>query len=319
MPEVIVLNRQVVAEGICTFELVSATGQELPPFTAGAHIDVHLSPGVIRQYSLCNSPKELHRYVIGVLNEPASRGGSRYMHEQVKPGQTLKISEPRNLFPLVAASEHSILFAGGIGITPMLAMAYTLADEGRSFELHYCCRTAGRAAFVNTLKTCPFAAQIFLHFDDREEEQKLDIALVLSQPQPGHHLYVCGPGGFMDFVLSSAATFGWQEDQVHREYFSAPAADVESTGDTAFEVELASSGQVFVIPPEQTVIEVLSEAGIDIPTSCEQGVCGSCLTRVLDGIPDHRDQVMNTKEHAANDRFTPCCSRAKSARLVLDL
>lgn len=305
------------AEGIFSFELCATDGGELPPFEAGAHIDVHVSAGLTRQYSLCNHPQERHRYLIGVLNDPSSRGGSRAMHEQVVQGQLLQISSPRNLFALDHQGTRHLLFAGGIGITPILAMAYELSQRGADFELHYCFRSAERAAFIEQLRHSPFAARVYLHDDNGAPEQKLDAASLLANPGPGAHLYVCGPGGFMGHILDSAEQAGWPQAQVHREFFA--ATPVEHGADAPFEVELASTGQVFQIPADRSVFEVLDEAGIAIETSCEQGICGSCVTRVLQGIPDHRDQYMTPAEHACNDQFTPCCSRAKSPRLVLDL
>jgi vanillate monooxygenase ferredoxin subunit len=317
MLQVLVTRKAVEADGICSFELTAADGQELPPFSAGAHIDVHIAPGLIRQYSLCNRAEERHRYLIGVLKDPNSRGGSQAMHDQVSHGQLLTISEPRNLFPLAGGGRKHLLFAGGIGITPILAMAYELSHCGAEFELHYCFRAPERAAFLEVLKQSPFGDRVHLHDDSGAQTQKLDVAALLAAPEPGVHLYVCGPNGFMNYVLDAARNRDWPEDQVHREFFA--AAVVEHDADQAFDVELSSTGQVFHIPAERTVFEVLEEAGIEIETSCEQGICGSCITGVLDGVPDHRDQFMTAAEHACNDRFTPCCSRSRGPRLVLDL
>ncbi|WP_043310449.1 PDR/VanB family oxidoreductase [Pseudomonas sp. ML96] len=317
MLQVLVSRKVLVADGICSFELQSLDGSPLPQFSAGAHIDVHTPAGVTRQYSLCNHPEERHRYLIGVLKDPQSRGGSQAMHEQLEQGQTLTISEPRNLFPLAAEGKKHLLFAGGIGITPMLAMAYELSQRGVDFELHYSFRANASAAFLDVLNEAPFASQVKLYNNAAAPAAMLDAPAVLATPETGVHLYVCGPIGYMEYVLNSAAAQGWPAEQTHREFFS--AAPVEHDGDQPFEVELAKSGQTFHIPADRTVFEVLDEAGIEIETSCEQGICGSCVTRVLQGTPDHRDQFMTDKEHAANDRFTPCCSRSKSPRLVLDL
>jgi vanillate O-demethylase ferredoxin subunit len=317
MLQVLVSRKASVAEGICSFELQALDGAPLPPFTAGAHIDVHTPAGVTRQYSLCNPPEERHRYVIGVLKDPQSRGGSQAMHEQLQQGQSLTISEPRNLFPLAENGKKHLLFAGGIGITPMLAMAYELSQRGVDFELHYSFRAQANAAFFDVVNEAPFASQVVLYDNAATPAAKLDAACVLAQPEAGVHLYVCGPTGFMDYVLSTAAAQGWPAEQVHREFFS--AAPVEHDADQPFEVELAKSGLTFHIPADRSVFEVLDEAGIEIETSCEQGICGACVTRVLQGTPDHRDQFMTDKEHALNDRFTPCCSRAKTPRLLLDL
>ncbi|WP_447750098.1 PDR/VanB family oxidoreductase [Pseudomonas nicosulfuronedens] len=317
MLEVRVSRRQHEAQGILGFELRSLDGASLPAFSAGSHIDVHLPNGLVRQYSLCNDSREHDRYQIGVLLDPASRGGSRCLHEAVEEGMQLRISEPRNLFPLAHEAGRSLLFAGGIGITPILCMAERLAQSGAAFELHYCCRSAERAAFLERLSRSCFADQVKLHFDDGPVEQRLDAARLLAAPADDTHLYVCGPGGFMAHVLDSARQAGWDESRLHREYFAAAPAP-EAASDS-FEVQLASSGQCFLIPPERSVADVLLEAGVDIPLSCEQGICGTCVTRVLAGEPEHRDQFMTAAEHARNDQFTPCCSRSKSPRLVLDL
>ncbi|MCI0916288.1 oxidoreductase [Pseudomonas stutzeri] len=317
MLQVLVSRRIPVADGICSFELQAVDGTDLPPFTAGAHIDVQTPAGATRQYSLCNHPEERHRYLIGVLKDPQSRGGSQAMHEQVEQGQTLTISEPRNLFQLAADGKKHLLFAGGIGITPMLAMAYELSQRGVDFELHYSFRNKTNAAFLDVLAEAPFAHHVTLYDNGAPPAAILDAPAVLAAPAPGVHLYVCGPLGYMDYVLSSAASQGWPAERTHREFFA--AAPVEHEGDQPFEVELATSGQVLHIPADRSVFEVLDGAGIEIETSCEQGICGACITRVLQGTPDHRDQFMTDKEHAVNDRFTPCCSRAKTPRLVLDL
>ncbi|MBD9631518.1 PDR/VanB family oxidoreductase [Pseudomonas sp. PDM19] len=317
MLEVLVSRRQHEAQDILGFELRSLDGASLPPFSAGSHIDVHLPNGLVRQYSLCNDPREHDRYQIGVLLDPASRGGSRCLHEAVEEGTRLRISEPRNLFPLAHAAGRSLLFAGGIGITPILCMAERLAQSGAAFELHYCCRSADRAAFLERLSRSSFADQVQLHFDDGPAEQRLDAASLLAAPANDTHLYVCGPGGFMAHVLDSARQAGWDESRLHREYFAAAPEPEAASG--SFEVQLASSGQCFRIPPERSVADVLLEAGVDIPLSCEQGICGTCVTRVLAGEPEHRDLFMTAAEHARNDQFTPCCSRSKSPRLVLDL
>lgn len=314
MIEVIVARKQVEAEGISSFELCREDGQPMPPFSAGAHVDVHLGNGLIRQYSLCNGAAETHRYQIAVLKEPTSKGGSQWMHESIQEGDRLSISEPRNLFALDPGAQRSLLFAGGIGITPILCMAERLSHAGLPFELYYSVRSRDRAAFVNRLESSAFAAQVHLCFDD---EQPLDAPSVLASPAAGTHLYVCGPGGYMSFVLDTARAQGWQEEMLHREYFSA-SPEAAAPGE-AFEIEIASSGEVMRVEADQTIIDVLYDAGIEVPVSCEQGVCGTCVTRIIHGTPEHRDSFLTEAQHAANDQFTPCCSRAKSPRLVLDL
>lgn len=311
-----VARRQHEAEGICSFELVADPGQALPPFTAGAHLDVCVAPGLVRQYSLCNDPSQTDRYRIAVLREPASRGGSVGMHDQVQVGDRLKVSAPRNHFPLLEAP-HSLLLAGGIGVTPILAMARHLHATGAAFEMHYCGRSTQRMAFIDELAQSPFASMVQVHADDGAPEQRLDPRRVLASVPDGSHLYVCGPGGFMDHVLGTARAMGWPEARLHREYFAGAVSPTDA--DSAFDVRVASTGQTLHVPAHQRVIDVLAAHGIDVPVSCESGVCGTCLTRVLDGRVDHRDTFLTDSERQANDQFTPCCSRASSALLVLDL
>lgn len=315
--EVRIARKQVEAVDICTFELVQAEGHPLPAFSAGSHIDVHMPGGVTRQYSLCNDPRESHRYLIGVLRDPASRGGSKTMHDAMEEGALLRISAPKNHFPLVHGATRSLLIAGGIGVTPILCMAERLAMTGGDFEMHYCTRSPDRTAFADRIARSAFAPRVHFHFDDGEASQKLALDSLLAAPQAGVHLYVCGPKGFMDWVLDAARAAGWPADQLHYEFFSAEVA--KSDSDAAFEVKLASSGRVVTVAKDQTVVQALAAVGVEVQTSCEQGVCGTCLTRVLEGEPDHKDMYLTPEEQAANDQFTPCCSRSRSPVLVLDL
>ncbi len=309
-------RRTSEAQEICSFDLVPEHGVVLPAFTAGAHIDVHVAPGLIRQYSLCNDPMERNRYRIAVLRETASRGGSAGMHERVRVGDTLKVSAPKNLFPLVPA-QRTLLLAGGIGITPILAMAQVLHASGKNFSLHYCGRSANRMAFIEQLRRSPFVAHVHVHTDDGALEQQFVASQVLAWPEVDKHLYVCGPGGFMANILETAQRLGWQDAQLHREYFAGVSA--ASGADESFTVRVASTGFTCIVPKGKSVVEVLFEHGVEVPVSCESGVCGTCLTGVLDGTPDHRDTYLTDAERANNDQFTPCCSRALSLELVLDL
>ncbi|PHM20266.1 MAG: oxidoreductase [Curvibacter sp. PD_MW3] len=317
-----VARKAVEAQDIVTLELVAADGSALPAFGAGAHVDVQLpdgkgGPGITRQYSLCNDPTETHRYLIGVLRDPASRGGSQAVHELVKEGDVLQISTPKNHFPLAHDAKKSLLLGGGIGITPILCMAERLANTGADFELHYATRSPERTAFRERIAGSGFAKQVQFHFDDGDAAQKLDLAKLLAQPQAGTHLYVCGPKGFMDAVLNTAREKGWPEEQLHYEFFGATVE--KSDSDASFEIKLASSGRIVMVPKDKTVTQALAEAGVEILMSCEQGVCGTCLTRVLEGVPDHKDSYLTPEEQAANDQFLPCCSRSKTPQLVLDL
>lgn len=312
-----VVRKSLEALDICTFELVGIDDLPLPAFSAGSHIDVHLPDGITRQYSLCNDPAESHRYLIAVLKDPATRGGSKAMHEQVREGDVLQISAPKNHFPLASMAQRSLLLAGGIGVTPILCMAERLALTGSDFAMHYCTRSKERTAFCKRISGASFADRVKFHFDDGAADQKLDMKAVLGTPQPGTHLYVCGPKGFMDAALDTAHRAGWPESHVHYEFFASAA--VKSASDCSFEVKLASSGKIVVVPHDKTVVEALAAAGVEVQTSCGQGVCGTCLTRVLSGVPDHRDVYLMADEQARNDQFTPCCSRSKSPMLVLDL
>lgn len=305
------------AEDIVTFELADPHGRPLPAFSAGAHIDVQVKTDVVRQYSLCNHPEERDRYLIGVLRDPASRGGSVAMHDEIQVGDLLPISAPKNHFPLAHDAKRSLLLAGGIGVTPILCMAERLAHTDADFVMHYCTRSPERTAFLERIRQGEFAERAHFHFDEGKPEQKLDLETLVATPDPDTHLYVCGPKGFIDFVLATCKAKGWDSHQLHTEYFAGAEADTSHDG--SFEVKIASSGASFTVPADKTVHQVLEENGIEVMVSCEQGVCGTCLTRVLEGEPDHRDLYLEEHEHAANDQFTPCCSRAKSKTLVLDL
>ena len=312
-----VARKRAEAVDICTFELVHEGGRALPAFSAGSHIDVHMPNGITRQYSLCNDPRESHRYLIGVLRDPNSRGGSLAMHDTVKEGDAMRISAPKNHFPLAHGAAHNVLIAGGIGVTPILCMAERLAQIGAPFEMHYCTRSPDRTAFAERIAQASFASQVQFHHDDGDDAQKLSLPKAIGTPRQDAHLYVCGPKGFMDWVLDAARAANWPADQLHYEFFSADIA--ASDTDATFEVKLASSGRIVTVAKDKTVVQALAEVGIEVATSCEQGVCGTCLTRVLEGEPDHKDMYLTPEEHAANDQFMPCCSRSRSPVLVLDL
>ncbi len=315
-----VAAKAVEAESICSFELVAEDGGDLPSFSAGSHVEVQLPferTGLARPYSLCNCPSETHRYRIAVLEEPSSRGGSRAMHAKVHEGMTLDISQPKNHFALSSIARQHLLLAGGIGVTPILAMAQALANAGADFEMHYAERSQQRMAFADELRAAPFAPQVHLHLDDGAPEQRLNLAALLAQPRPEQHLYVCGPAGFLDAVLKQARASGWAEAQLHWESFSPAVAAVP--GDGGFEVQIGRAGRIIPVAADCSVLQALRAEGIDLPSSCEHGVGGTCLTGVLEGEPEHRDQYLMPEEQAANDQFLPCCSRSRSARLVLAL
>ncbi|WP_321819716.1 MULTISPECIES: PDR/VanB family oxidoreductase [unclassified Burkholderia] len=320
--QVCVSAKTWLADGIVGYELAPLSDDSLPDFEAGAHIDVHLPGGLVRQYSLVDLPDERSRYRIGVLRDPQSRGGSTCLHDDVRAGDTLSISAPRNHFALHRGPERSLLFAGGIGITPILCMAQQLAREHRPFDLHYCGRSLSRMAFVERVQQLSSAddphARVQVHVDDGPDGQHLDAHAAIGTPSADKHLYVCGPTGFMDHVLQTARALGWDDAHLHREYFAGPTLE-PSDEDGPFEIEIHSSGEVIEVGAGQTAAHALLDAGFNLPLSCEQGVCGTCMTGVLAGEPDHRDLYLTDDEKARNDSFMPCCSRAKTARLVLDL
>ncbi|MEG1038369.1 MAG: PDR/VanB family oxidoreductase [Pseudomonas sp.] len=312
---VVVRKRELQGDGVVVLDLASTDGSPLPTFDAGAHVDIHLAPGLVRQYSLCSNPGDVSTYRLGILKDPASRGGSLAAHESLNEGRQVQISAPRNLFPLAENAQRTLLLGGGIGVTPMIAMAYTLHQRGEPFELHYCGRARQRSAFLEELGSAPFAAQVVTHFDDEADEQKLDLPAVLGRGQAGVHVYTCGPSGFMDWVINGAREQGYAEDHIHKEYFQ---VEVDASG-ASFEVVAARSGKTVEIAEGQSILDALAKVGIKIEKSCEQGVCGTCLCDVLEGEPDHRDVYLTDEEKAGNDQILVCCSRAKSKTLVLDI
>ncbi|OAJ51851.1 flavodoxin reductase [Paraburkholderia ginsengiterrae] len=312
-----VAKKTIEADGVCAFELIDPRGRKLPPFAAGAHIDVFLGDGLVRQYSLCNAPSERRRYLIAVLRVNGSRGGSTALHDRVREGDLLDIGAPRNRFALDEAAPRSLLLDGGIGITPILGMAERLARRDADFEMHYCARSRPRAAFLNRLVRAPFANRVQCHFSDGPVEQRFDIERVLNRQSPITHLYVCGPAGFIDATMFAARRRGWPERQLHCERFAAHAGKPKLA--RAFDVQLASTGRIYRIAEHKTITASLAEYGIRIPTSCEQGFCGSCVTRVIDGEVEHLDCVLTAEQREDDGHFTPCCSRAKSDLLVLDI
>jgi vanillate O-demethylase ferredoxin subunit len=316
--DVRVASKRREAEDIMSFELVPAGTGRLAPFSAGAHIDVHTPAGLIRQYSLCNeSAGGVNHYRIAVLRDSSSRGGSKAMHDLVHEGDLICISEPRNRFPLVGTGDRPLLLAGGIGVTPIWCMAQRLARAKSPFEMHYCTRSRSKTAFYDEIVKSTFGSQVLFHFDDGPSEQRLDLSGLLADPFKGRHVYICGPSGFLDAVRTTTTRQGWPKDHVHFEYFSATVAQVDPLG--AFEVQIAGTGAVYTVPPDKSIVEVLAEHGLQIPVSCEQGICGTCITRVLSGIPDHRDSIFTDQEKEANNQLTPCCSRSLSPRLILDI
>lgn len=310
---------QLAAQGASNISvrLEPLPGQTLPGFEAGAHIDVFLPNGLIRQYSIASAPFMRDHYELCIKRESASRGGSLFMHEHLEEGDELEISQPRNLFALKPA-EHYVLIAAGIGITPLLSMAAELFSKQQSFALHYYTRTVADVAFRERLETLFGKDHIHLHHSDAGRSPRQYLPLVLNQPGPDQRIYICGPAEFMNHVEGRLKQLGWPGDCVHKEAFSAtPIVAQDNHG--AFEIELRSTGLVYRVPLGQSIANVLTEAGVDIPLSCEQGMCGACITGVLSGQPEHLDMVLTDAERASNNQMMLCCSRSLSARLVLDL
>lgn len=303
------------ALGIKSFLLKPTEDIQLPAYTAGAHIDVHVSSEIVRQYSLVKLPELDNQYMIGVLKDQNSRGGSEQVHAEFTVGREIKISAPRNLFALEEKAEHYILFAGGIGITPILSMALELHQQQKSFELHYCVRTLEHAAFQKQLLNSPIAEHCFLHMDD-QPLTKLDLSKILKPYHPQQHIYVCGPGGFIDHIHRIALENGWTEQQFHKENFS---NTVDHSHDQSFELVLVDSNRILLVPANKSALEILLENELDVDCSCEQGICGSCVLEVIDGEIEHHDQFLTDAEKSSNKLFTPCCSRAKSKQLVIRL
>lgn len=300
---------------IRTLRLVREDGVPFTPYEAGAHIDVTGPTGVLRQYSLCSPPDDPSSLLIAVKREPRSRGGSVALHE-VGPGDRLKIGKPRNLLSLTEDADRHILVAGGIGITPLLSMAYRLYTRGAEFELHYFARSRAEAAFVDLLeRRVEFRDRVRLHFGVPRAGQPPLLSAVAAGLTCAGRVYTCGPEGFMEQVTSVFAPVVG-EDHVLIEHFA--ATEVDTSGDQAFTVEL-DTGEVFEIPADESILSVLEKNGIDVFTSCEEGICGSCVSGVLEGTPDHRDNCLSAADRASGTQIALCVSRARSDRLVIEL
>ncbi len=305
------------AEGILALELRGVAGP-LPPFTAGAHVDLHLANGMVRSYSLMNEPGEAARYLIAVQREAAGRGGSAYVHEHLREGTVLAISPPRNNFGLDEAAPQSVLVAGGIGVTPLVSMAARLQALGRSWEMHYSARTRRHAAALARLAR--HGERVRLNFDQEPGGRMLDLAGIVAAAPEGSHFYCCGPAPMLEAFRR--ATAGLAAARVHLEHFSAPAQEAaapDAAGEREFEVVLRRSDRRFTVPAGRTILDVLIDAGFDVDYSCREGVCGSCETPVREGCPAHRDLVLTEAEKAAGRTMMICCSGSRSATLVLDL
>jgi ferredoxin-NADP reductase len=302
------------AESINSYELVLPAGGELAPFTAGSHIDLHLKNGMIRSYSLVNDQSERHRYVIAVNKDASGRGGSSFVHDTFKAGDIVTVSGPRNNFALREDAECSLLIAGGIGITPLMSMIRRVEALSRPWQLFYATRTRRAAAFLDEFDAIRPNADLNLHFDDEHGGRPLDLAAIVGNAPTNAHLYCCGPVPMLEAF--EKATAGRPSGHIHVEYFQAKQAPAVDGG---FEIRLARSKRTLAVEPGKTILDAVLDAGIMANYSCSEGVCGTCETRVIDGIPDHRDLFLSPEEKAANKTIMICCSGSKSGTLVLDL
>lgn len=310
-----VTRMEWAATDVLELELRDPGGADLPSYTPGAHLDLKLPNGLTRSYSLKGDPDRRDRYVVGVGLDAGSRGGSAYVHRTLRVGDMLPVAGPRNHFPLAEDAAQSVLIAGGIGVTPMVCMARRLAALGRPCRFHYAVRSADRAAFLDELRALPI--ELRLHID-AEAGGPLDLGEALAGVGAGAHAYCCGPKGMM--AAFEAATADWDAGRVHVEYFTPKEiAPLPADEGGAVSVECRRSGKTVQVPAGLSIASALKSAGIRVETSCEDGICGTCETRVLDGVPLHRDSVLTRAEQDAGRSMMICVSRCRGDRLVLDI
>lgn len=310
---VIVARKTIEAENMASFELVPAEGAELPAFTAGSHVDVTLPTGMVRQYSLLNSESERHRYVIGVWKDANSRGGSKTLF-QVNEGDRLSVGTPRNRFEVPRETKRALLFARGIGATPVLSIADHLKAKNIPFEFHYLFAGGSPGSFRTTIEASAFAENTTFYFE--ATEPRLNALPLLADRPDDTHLFMCGVDWWLDPIVAAAQKQGYGVNRIHVERFTAKAAP--PLLDKVFDVKIASTGKVIKIPGDRSVTTALEEAGVKVPTACEQGACGTCKVKILEGEADHRDKRLKP-EDKAQGWFLACVSRAKGDLLVLDL
>lgn len=306
-----------LGDDIHGYEFKSLDGSALPPFTGGSHIDIYIQPGLIRQYSLCNDPAESNRYMIAVQLERNGKGGSKTLYETAKISKQYLISSPRNNFSLSLDQHKYLLIGGGIGITPLLAMSAELLRRNADFHLHYCTRNESKIIQSPLLKELISLGKATLHLDHGNPSDGINLITTLKDHAPGEQLYFCGPTGFMNAIKAAASH--WPNELIHFEHFSPPpvAELVSNEPNTEFVVKLKRSKLEFIVGEDESITDVLRKNNFFIETSCEEGYCGTCLTRYLEGTPDHRDTVLNIKDRESF--LMICCSRSKSTELVLDL
>jgi len=302
---------------IRSYELVSVDGVDLPDFEAGAHVELAPRPGLMRQYSIASSPADRSHYLLGIKREAEGKGGSRAIHDEFAVGRRVRVSEPKNRFRLRADAQRSLLLSAGIGITPILSMAHELARNSKRFELHHYSRSEADVPFRGILLESAWADRVAVHNGLMPPSLDANVSDVIRQLVPDM-IYVCGPAPFIELARATAAGLGIGSERVISEHFSAePRARAVSS--CAFRVRLARSDLVLEVPPDRSILDMVREAGIDVVTSCEQGVCGTCLTRVLSGTIAHKDVYLTDDERAAGDAMAICVSRPTSDELVLDL
>lgn len=309
--ELLVQSREQVADDVVALTLVHPDGEQLPPWTPGAHVDLLLTDDLLRQYSLCGSPEDRSRWRVAVLREPAGRGGSAHVHDAVPAGARVRVRGPRNHFPLLEAPSY-VFVGGGVGITPLLAMVAHAQARGADWSLLYGGRRRSSMAFVDELS----AHGERLRTWPEDEKGLLPLVEVLGTPRPGTLVYACGPEGLLQAVEQHCAT--WPSGSLHLERF-APKPLADTGPATTFEVVCERSGQTLQVPPDRSILEVAEQAGIHVLSSCQEGVCGTCETAVVEGVPDHRDSLLSQEERDANDYMMICVSRCAGDRLVLDL
>jgi tetrachlorobenzoquinone reductase len=304
-----------VARDTKLYTFARVEGGALPAYKPGAHIDLHLPNGLLRQFSLVVPNSDPASYVVGVKRDENSRGGSRYIIDEMKVGDRIKISAPRNNFPLIENADHVVLVAGGIGITPIWCMTQQLIALGRPWTLHYSCRSRADMAFLEALKALD-PQSVHLHFDEEAGGKFVDLGAAIAAAPANSHFYCCGPNPMLKAFEAAAASR--PRSHVHVEYFT-PKDDAAATGTGGFWVELARSGEEYYIPAGKKVLEVLFDAGVDVDYSCELGICGACETRVISGTPIHHDSVLSEEEQATNEKVMICCCGCATERLVLDM
>ncbi|WP_420877302.1 PDR/VanB family oxidoreductase [Streptomyces neyagawaensis] len=304
--------KDTIADGVVSLTLAHPDGARLPDWTPGSHIDLVLPEGTTRQYSLCGDRWDPYTYRIAVLREPAGRGGSAYVHDRLAPGDLVGVGGPRNHFPLVPADRY-LFIAGGIGITPLLPMIHQAELIGADWQLLYGGRSRASMALREELSA---AHGDRVHISPQDECGLLDLASWLDTPDPDTKVYCCGPAPLLAAVEQACAA--WPSYSLRTERFSAGALP-EPVHQRAFEVELRRTGRTVTVMPDTSVLHAVRQVGADVLSSCEQGTCGTCLTPVLEGTPDHRDSILADHERAANDCMLPCVSRSRGDRLVLDL